>query len=174
MIFSENGHWRRGHRLAAPVAAALLLTAALAGCGPADPGIELEAARTLQEKVLGVTQAAAASDHAAALKTLDTLESDLAAAVTGGQVSEERRRTIMTALSAVRADLASAAAEAEAAAQAAAAKAAEEAAAAERAKAEADAAAKAAQEAASPPPAPADNAKGNEDKGEEKGKGKDD
>ncbi|WP_457966215.1 hypothetical protein M1E17_06320 [Arthrobacter sp. D1-29] len=174
MIFSEKSRWRQGHRLAAPIAAALLLTAALAGCGPADPDLEREAARTLQERVLSLTQAAAASDHTTALKTLDTLESDLAAAVTSGQVSEDRRRTIMTAITAVRADLASAAAAAEAAAQEAAAKAAEEAAAAERAKAEAEAAAKAAQEAASPAPAPADNGKGNEDKGEEKGKGKDD
>ncbi len=106
---------------------------------------------------MGVSQAAAANDHATALKTLEALEADLAAAATNGQVSEDRRRSITTAVAAVRTDLASAVA--------AAAQAAEEAAAAEKAKADADAAAKAAQEAAVAP-APAETPKGG-------GKGKD-
>lgn len=141
-----------------PVAAALLLAAALAGCGPADTGLQQDAARQLQERVLGVSQAAAGSDHAAALKALESLEADLGAAATNGQVSEDRRRSIVAAVAAVRADL-----EAEVAA---AAKAAEEAAAAEKAKA--DAAAEAAQEETAAP-APADTSKGSSGRGKEKG-----
>ncbi|PTT67484.1 hypothetical protein, partial [Arthrobacter sp. HMWF013] len=120
-------------------AAALVLAASLASCGPAETGLQRDAARQLQERVLGVSQAAAANDHAAALTALDGLESELSTAADNGQVSEERRRTIMTVITAVRADLNAAA---DAAAKAAAdAKAAEE-----KAKADADAAAKAAQE----------------------------
>jgi len=136
--------------------AALVLALSLAACGPADTGLERGAAGQLQQRVLSVTQAAAANDHAAALQALDGLETDLAAAAGNGQVSEERRRSIMTAITAVRADLTSAVQVAEAAA----AKAAEEAAAAaaaaeaEKAKAEAEASSEAAQEGVAPVPAP--------------------
>lgn len=174
MTPTTKSGWWAGRRITS-VAAAILFAAALAGCAPADSGLQRDAARMFQEKVLDVSRAAADNDHAGAMRTLDSLETDLAAAATNGQVSEDRRRTIITAIAAVRADLMSAAAAADAAAKAAEAKAAEEAAAAERAKAESDAAAKAAQESAIPaPPAPGDNAKGNDDKGEDKGKGKDD
>jgi hypothetical protein len=149
-------------------AAELVQAASLASCGPAETGLQRDAARQLKVRVLGVSLAGADSDHAEAVTALDGLESELSTAAANGQVSEERRRTIMTVITAVRADLNAAV---DAAAKAAAdAKAAEE-----KAKADADAAAKAAQESAAPvapapaPAAPADNGKGNEGKG----KGKD-
>jgi septal ring-binding cell division protein DamX len=158
----QNNHSRPGKPRVIPIAAALLLAAALAGCGPANTGLQQGAARQLQERVLGVSQAAAGSDHAAALKGLESLEADLGAAATNGQVSEDRRRSILAAVAAVRADLEAAAATAEAA------KAAEEAAAAEKAKA--DAAAQAAQqETAAPAPAPAETPRGSAGKGKGKG-----
>ncbi|WP_426989849.1 hypothetical protein [Pseudarthrobacter sp. Y6] len=154
------------------LAAALALAASLAGCGPADTGIQRDTAKQLQELVLGVSQAAAATDHTAALKTLDSLETDVASAAGSGQVSEERRRSIMTSITAVRADL-----NAAVGAAAAAAKAAEEAAAAaagaEKTKADAEAAAQAAQAAQEntapvvPAPAP-EQGKGTEGNGKNK------
>lgn len=156
------------------VVAALVLAASLAGCGPADPGLPRDTARQLQERVLGVTQLAAANDHPAALKTLADLEADVTAAAGGGHVSEERRKSIMARITAVRAELT-------AAIDAAAVKAAEEAAAAAaaekvKADAEAAAAAAAAQEYTAPrvaapaplPPPPPEQKKGNEGKGKNK------
>lgn len=163
----------------AGLAAALALTASLAGCGPAATGLQRDTASHLQEVVLGVSQAAAANDHTAALTALESLEADVASAAGSGQVSEERRRRIMAGITAVRSDLNAAA---EAAAEAAvAAKAAEEAAAAaEKTKADAEAAAQAAEENTAPvvpapvqapvqAPAPApEEGKGAEGKGKNK------
>lgn len=159
----------------AGLAAALALTASLAGCGPAATGLQRDTASHLQEVVLGVSQAAAANDHTAALTALESLEADVASAAGSGQVSEERRRRIMAGITAVRSDL-NAAAEA-----AVAAKAAEEAAAAaEKTKADAEAAAQAAEENTAPvvpapvqapvqAPAPApEEGKGAEGKGKNK------
>ena len=159
----------------AGLAATVVLAASLAGCAPADTGVQRETAQHLQELVLGVSQAAAATDHTAALKTLDSLETDVASAADRGQLSEERRRSIMASITAVRADL-NAAAEAKAAAKAAE-EAAAAAAAAEKAKADAEAAAQAAQENTTPVapaviPAPApepEQGKGAEGKGKKKG-----
>lgn len=137
----------------AGLAAALMLSASLAGCGPAATGLQGDTASHLQEVVLGVSQAAAANDHSAALTALESLEADVASAAGSGQVSEERHRRIMAGITAVRSDLKAAAESA-----AAAAKAAEEAAAAaEKTRADAEAAAqaaKAAQENSAPAPAP--------------------
>lgn len=113
---------------------------------------------------MGVSQAAAGNDPAGGLAALDALEKDLAAAVGNGEVSDERRRSIMTAAAAVRADLTTA----KAVAEAAAAKAAQEAAAAQE-QADAEAAASEADKATPPPAVPADG-KGNDGKG----KGKED
>ena len=157
-------HWRFGRQRTLPFAAALILAATLAGCAAQDAGLQRETARQFQERVQNVSQAAADKDHAAALTALERLESDLSAASTTGQLSEDRRRTIMTAVAAVRADLTAADAQAKAAADAA-----------ERAQVDADAAEKAAQETSvpvvpAPAPAPAeDTAKANTGKG----KGKD-
>lgn len=152
----------------AGLAAALVLAASLAGCGPAATGLQRDTASHFRELVLGVSQAAAANDHAAALTALESLEADVASAAGSGKVSEERRRSIMTSITAVRADL-NAAAEAAAAA----AKAAEEAAA-EKTQAAAEAAAQATQEntapvVPAPAPAPAPEVgKGAEGKGKNK------
>jgi hypothetical protein len=167
-------------RVVLQVATALALAVSLAGCGPAETGLQRDAARQLQERVQGVSQAAAAKDHAGALLALDRLEADLASASGDGRVSEERRRRIMTIVIAVRADLRAAieAAETAAAAKTAAETAAAAAAAAEKAKADAEAAGKAAQEAAAPAPLPEpvpaqEQAKGSDGKGSAgKGKGK--
>ncbi|QDG66045.1 hypothetical protein NIBR502772_07290 [Pseudarthrobacter sp. NIBRBAC000502772] len=152
----------------AGLAAALMLSASLAGCGPAATGLQRDTASHLQEVVLGVSQAAAANDHSAALTALESLEADVASAAGSGQVSEERRRRIMAGITAVRSDL-NAAAEA-----AVAAKAAEEAAA-EKTKAAAEAAAQAtqaAQENSTPAPAPAPAAVPVPAPAPEQGKGK--
>lgn len=158
---ARNGRRRLATPRSLTVATALLLAVSLAACGPAGTGLQRDAARQLQERVLGVTQAAAGNDLAAALSSLDSLESDVAAEVGKGNVSEERRRSIMTAVTAVRADLTAA----KAIADAAAAKAAEDAAAQKRAEADAT-------NATSAPvaPAPAEG-KGNDSKGKGKNSG---
>lgn len=163
---ARKSRWYPARAWAQAATAALLLAGPLAACGPTDTGLKIDAARQLQERVMGVSQAAAVNDPAAGLAALDALEADLAAAVGNGQVSDERRRSIMTAAAAVRADLAAA----KAVADAAAAKAAQEAAAAQQ-QAEAEAAASEAAKVAPAPvaPAPADG-KGNDGKG----KGKED
>lgn len=156
----RNRRWHSARVWASAAAAALILAGSLAACGPADTGLKLDAARQLQERVMGVSQAAAGNDPAGGLAALDALEADLAAAVGNGQVSDERRRSIMTAAAAVRADLTAA----KAVADAAAAKAAQEAAAAQE-QADAEAAASEAGKAA-PGPAVGKGSEG-------KGKGKD-
>ena len=146
---------------------AVSLAVSLAGCGPADTGLQRGAAGQLQQRVLSVTQAAAANDPAAALQALDSLEGDVASATSNGQVSEDRRRTIMTSIAAVRADLAAAVQAAEAAA-AAAAQEAEAAAAAEAEKATAEESSEAAQGGTATVPAPVQ-----EGPAQEQGKGSD-
>ena len=155
---ARNSRWHAARVWTRAAAAALLLAGPLAACGPADTGLKLDAARQLQERVMGVSQAAAANDAAGGLAALDALEADLSAAVGNGQVSDERRRSIMTAAAAVRADLTAV----KALADAAAAKAAQEAAAAQE---QADAGKLA--------PAPAAPGPGEGKGNEGKGKGKD-
>ncbi|MEQ7735940.1 FIMAH domain-containing protein, partial [Escherichia coli] len=112
--------------------AALLTAGMVTGCGTGGSGLERDAARQLQARVLEVTQASSQNDPNAALKALEGLETELAAAQQRGDISEERRRSITTIATAVRADLK----DAVAAAELAAAKAAEEKSAAEKAAAE--------------------------------------
>ena len=166
---------RAGSRRAS-LAAALVLAASLAGCGPAATGLQRDTASHLQGLVLGVSQAAAANDHTAALTALGNLEANVASAAGSGQVSEERHRSIMTSITAVRSDL-NAAVEAAAAADKAAEEAAAAAAEAEKATADAEAAAQAAQENSAPvapaaiqAPVPApEQGKGAEGKGKKNG-----
>lgn len=136
--------WNRTGRV---FAGAVLAAGLLGGCGAQETGLERDAARQLQARVLEVTQASSQNDPAAALKALEGLEAELQATQERGDISAERRRSITTIATAVRADLEDAVAAAQAAAAAAAAKAAEE-------KAAADQAAAAAQAAQAPPPAP--------------------
>ena len=159
MSSANNGHRRLPRARGVAAAAALLLAGSLAACGPADTGLQHDAARQLQQRVLGVSEAAAGNDPTRGLAALDGLEADLAAAVGNGQVSEDRRRSIMTAAAAVRADLAAAKSAADAAAAEAAA-----------AQQQADAAAA---EAAKTTPAPAAPAPATGKGNDGKGKGKD-
>jgi hypothetical protein len=96
-----------------------VLAAVLAGCGAA-PDLKNDAARQLQAKLLTVSQSAAGNDPAGALRTLDELVSQLDASAANGDVSFKRHQTIMSAITAVRADLTAAQAAAAASAAAAA------------------------------------------------------
>jgi hypothetical protein len=169
MTSGQNG--RRGRcalRCLSAAAAALLFAGSLAACGPADSGLKQDTAAKLQQRVLSVSQAAAGNDPTGALNELTALEADLAAATDNGTVSDARRRSITTAVAAVRADLNDVLA-----AAAAAAKTAEDAAAAQR-QAEADAtAAAAAAEANNAAPAPVAPAPAQNNGKAGKGKGKD-
>lgn len=172
MTPEPNGRRGGGTFRCVSVAVALLLAGSLAACGPADSGLGQDIARQLQQRVLGVSQAAAGNDPASALSALDALEADLATAAGNGTVSEDRRRSIMTAAAAVRGDLTAAKASADAATtkraeDAAAAQKQAEATAAAQKKAELDAAAAEAQKVA-PAPAPA-----GDEENDNKGKGKD-
>lgn len=79
--------------------------AMLSGCATNSNGLQREVATQLQARVLEITQASSQNDPASALKALDGLEADLSAAQAKGKVSEERRRSITTVATAVRADL---------------------------------------------------------------------
>jgi hypothetical protein len=145
--------------------AAVLAAALLSGCATTDAGLEREAARQLQARVLEVTQASSENDPAAALRALEGLEAELEAAQSEGQISEDRRRSITTIATAVRAELNGAIAAAE---KAAADKAAEEA----RIAAEQAAAATPPPAAEAPAPAPGPEAEKDDDKKDNEGKGK--
>jgi hypothetical protein len=145
--------------------AAVLAAALLGGCATTEAGLEREAARQLQARVLEVTQASSENDPAAALRALEGLEAELEAAQSEGQISEERRRSITTIATAVRAELNGAIAAAE---KAAADKAAEEA----RIAAEQAAAATPPPPAEAPAPAPGPEAEKDDDKKDNEGKGK--
>ncbi|HSU47383.1 MAG TPA: hypothetical protein VLJ40_10755 [Arthrobacter sp.] len=125
-------------RLFVACSAALVTATFLGACAAPGNGLQRGAATQLQARVLEVTQASSQNDPESALRALEGLEADLAAAQARGQVSEDRRRSITTVATAVRADLS----EAIAAQQAAAAKAA------------ADARVAAGQAAQSPSPTP--------------------
>lgn len=149
----------------------------LAGCGDQETGLQRDAARQLQARVLEVTQASSQNNPTAALQALEGLEAELEAAQGRGDISEERRRNITTIATAVRADLE----DVIAAAETAAAQAAEEKAAAEEAPAEAAPSPSPAPETPAPlAPQPAtvpvpvpEQDKEEDKKDEDKGKGKD-
>ncbi len=164
-------------RLVLGWSATFLAAGLLSGCGTNDSGLQRDAARQLQARVLEVTQASSQNDPAGALRALEGLEAELQAAQAKGQISDDRRRSITTIATAVRADLD----DAVAAAQAAADKAAADKAAADQAAAEQAAAAKAAAEAAAAPvqtpapsPAPSPEPEPEPDRDDDKkgGKGK--
>lgn len=85
--------------------ATLLAAGLLAGCGTGETGLQRDAARQLQARVLEVTQATSQNDPATALRALEGLESELEDAQSRGGISDERRRSITTIAAAVRADL---------------------------------------------------------------------
>jgi len=152
--------------------ATLLAAGLLSGCGTNDSGLQRDAARQLQARVLEVTQASSQNDPAGALKALEGLEAELQAAQAKGQISDDRRRSITTIATAVRADLD----DAVAAAQAAADKAAADKAVADQAAAAAAAAAAPVETPApspEPEPEPAPEPDRDDDKKGGKGKGSD-
>lgn len=134
--------------------AAGMLALSLTGCGGAVPELGADAAAQLQQRALVVTKAAAGSDPAAALTSLEQLASDLDAAAADGRVSFKRHQNITAAVDAVRADLAAALAAKKAKAAEAAAKA-----------ANAASASTPAVVAPAPAPASGDPARGNAGKG---------
>lgn len=146
--------------------AAVLTVGLLAGCATSDTGLQPAAARQLQARVLEVSEASSRNDPATAIKALEGLEAELAAAEGKGQISEERRQTIITIAATVRADLEQAIA--------AAGKAAEDAEiAADQAPAETSAPPAGTPEPApEPAPAPASESGNDEDKKDNEGKGK--
>lgn len=167
-------------RVVTACTAAVVAAALVTGCGPSETGLQVTAARQLQARVLEVSEASSRNDPATAMKALEGLEAELAAAQGKGQISEERRQTITTIAAAVRADLEEAIASA--------AKAAEDAKAAEQAAAQASAAAietpapapapepapaPAPATVPEPAPAPAPATGNNGDKKNNEGKGKD-
>ncbi len=93
------------NRLLLACSAALVAAAFLSACAAPGNGLQRETAKQLQARVLEVTQAASQNDPESALQALAGLEADLAAAQAKGQVSDERRRSITTVATAVRADL---------------------------------------------------------------------
>lgn len=95
----------RRRRVLAGCFAFAAAAAMLSGCATNSNGLQREVATQLQARVLEVTQASSRNDPASALKALDGLEADLSAAQAKGKVSEERRRSITTVATAVRADL---------------------------------------------------------------------
>ena len=161
-------------RLFVACSAALVTATFLGACAAPGNGLQRGAATQLQARVLEVTQASSQNDPESALRALEGLEADLAAAQAKGQVSEDRRRSITTVATAVRADLS----EAIAAQQAAAAKAAADARVAAGQAAQSPSPtpeAPASQAAPAPAPAPGNAAGNGADAGKnngEKGKGK--
>ena len=111
-------------RVVLACSAGLLAAGFLSACAATENGLQREAAAQLQARVLEVTQASSQNDPNSALKALEGLEADLSALQAKGKVSEDRRRSITTVATAVRADLKEVVAAQQ---QAAAAKAAEEA-----------------------------------------------
>lgn len=81
------------------------LALAVAGCG-STPELDADRAHTLQQSVLGVTQAAAEGRWADAQALLATTRADLDAGADLGEVSTARYRQIDTALDEVESQLA--------------------------------------------------------------------
>ncbi|MCS5734472.1 hypothetical protein [Herbiconiux daphne] len=95
-------------RLRAASAAAVIvvaLTVGLAGCAGASSGISAGTGELMQSTVVTAANQAAAGDSAAALATIDNLETQLEQASSKGDVSPSRAATIQQAIDAVRADL---------------------------------------------------------------------
>jgi hypothetical protein len=90
------------------VVTAFLLLGALTGCagGPAD--LASSTANRLQSEVLEVTTKAASGDFPGAQSSLSALQADLLTAAAAGQVSAERSAKIQSAINLVGADLAAA------------------------------------------------------------------
>lgn len=92
-------------RVVTVTCAAMLVTAALSGCAPTEPGLDSSAASKMQESVSLVTEAAAAGDPVGALAALDALEAQLKEDTASGAISADRSARIQASIDLVRADL---------------------------------------------------------------------
>ncbi|TFD48873.1 hypothetical protein E3T55_12540 [Cryobacterium frigoriphilum] len=92
-------------RLTLFAATALIVVGALSGCSNAPAALESATADRLQSSVLDVTSAAATGDYETALSLLTAVEADLRTAASAGQVTAERSAEIQAAITAVNADL---------------------------------------------------------------------
>lgn len=92
-------------RLSVFAATVLIVVVALSGCSNAPAAIESATADRLQSSVLDVTSAAANGDYETALALLSAVEADLRTAASAGQVTAERSAEIQTAITAVNSDL---------------------------------------------------------------------
>lgn len=95
----------RRSRLTIVAATALIVLGALSGCSTAPPALEPATADRLQASVLDVTSAAATGDYETALSLLSAVEADLRTAASAGQITAERSAEIQAAITAVNSDL---------------------------------------------------------------------
>jgi len=106
-------------RFAAALAGCVIVVAALSGCAPAEVPLQQATAAQLQKGVLDVTKTSAAGDFAGAQAALTAVEADLRTAAASDQVTADRAAEIQSAINLVAADLAKEVAAAEAAKEAA-------------------------------------------------------
>ena len=92
-------------RIVRSTAVAVLVVAALSGCSNAPAALEPATADRLQSSVLDVTSAAAAGDYDTALSLLSAVEADLRTAASAGPITPERSAEIQAAITAVNSDL---------------------------------------------------------------------
>ncbi len=86
------------------LAAVVLVSVMLAGCAPTTD-LSKDAASSLQASVRLIAGQAASRDFAAALASLDSLQSQLDGDIAAGLVSRDRGARIQAAIDLVRADL---------------------------------------------------------------------
>lgn len=102
---SASTHKANRSRLTVFAATALIVVGALSACSNAPAAIESATADRLQSSVLDVTSAAANGDYETALALLSAVEADLRTAASAGQITAERSAEIQTAITAVNSDL---------------------------------------------------------------------
>jgi hypothetical protein len=96
------------HRTRALVVTAFLLLGTLTGCAGGSSDLATSTANRLQSGVLQVTTQSASGDFAGAQSSLSALQADLLTAAAAGQVTAERSARIQSAINLVSADLAAA------------------------------------------------------------------
>jgi uncharacterized low-complexity protein len=96
------------HRGRALVVTAFLLLGALTGCAGDRADLASSTANRLQSEVLEVSTKAASGDFPGAQSSLSALQADLLTAAAAGQVTAERSAKIQSAINLVSADLAAA------------------------------------------------------------------
>lgn len=95
----------RRSTFARAIIAAVILSVALSGCASTPDALKQATADQLQAGVRSVTTAASAGDFASAQAALDTLQADLLAAASAGELTGSRSAEIQSAINLVGADL---------------------------------------------------------------------